>query len=140
MPSKQFVLFLIAGGLAAAVNFGSRIVLSHWLHYVPAIFIAYCFGMITAFLLNRFFVFSNAGNRLYQQIIWFVAINSIAVAQTILVSLLLAHHLLPAMQVEFHNETIAHAIGVAIPVITSYIGHKHLSFSSIKSKNKGHQG
>nr|WP_045771075.1 GtrA family protein [Xanthomonas albilineans] len=140
MPSKQFVLFLIAGGLAAVVNFGSRIVLSHWLRYVPAIFIAYCFGMITAFLLNRFFVFSNAGNRLYQQIIWFVAINSIAVAQTILVSLLLVHHLLPAMHVEFHNETIAHAIGVAIPVITSYIGHKHLSFSSIKSKNKGHQG
>ncbi len=134
--SRQFVLFLIAGGLAAAVNFGSRIVLSHWLHYVPAIVIAYCLGMVTAFLLNRLFVFSDAGNRLHQQVAWFIAINLAAVAQTIVVSLLLAHHLLPALHIDFHNETIAHAIGVAVPVITSYVGHKRLSFAATGASGK----
>ncbi|PTT64792.1 MULTISPECIES: GtrA family protein [Stenotrophomonas] len=128
--SRQFVLFLVAGGLAAAVNFGSRILLSQWLHYVPAIVIAYCLGMITAFTLNKLFVFSDAGNRLHHQVLWFIAINLAAVAQTIVISLLFARWVLPALGVDFHNETIAHAIGVAVPVVTSYIGHKRFSFAS----------
>jgi putative flippase GtrA len=128
--SRQFVLFLAAGGLAAAVNFGSRILLSQWLHYVPAIVIAYCLGMITAFTLNKLFVFSDAGNRLHHQVLWFIAINLAAVAQTIVISLLFARWVLPALGVDFHNETIAHAIGVAVPVVTSYIGHKRFSFAS----------
>lgn len=126
--SRQFVLFVVAGGLAAAVNFGSRIVFSQWLHYVPAIVIAYCLGMITAFTLNKLFVFNQASNRLHHQVLWFIVINLAAVAQTVAISLLLARWLLPALGIDFHNETMAHAAGVAVPVITSYIGHKHLSF------------
>lgn len=126
--SRQFVLFVVAGGLAAAVNFGSRIVISHWLHYVPSILIAYCLGMITAFTLNKLFVFNQARNLLRQQVLWFIAINLAAVVQTVAISLLLARWLLPALGVDFHNETIAHAVGVAVPVITSYIGHKRFSF------------
>ncbi|QNH18366.1 GtrA family protein [Xanthomonas sp. SS] len=129
VPSRQFVLFLIAGGLAAAINVGSRIVLSHWLHYVPAIVVAYCLGMITAFTLNKMFVFGETSNRFHQQVLWFAAINLAAVAQTIAISLLFALLLLPAMGIDFHSETIAHAIGVAVPVITSYFGHKRLSFA-----------
>jgi putative flippase GtrA len=126
--SRQFVLFLVAGGLAAAVNFCSRIAFSHWLHYVPAIVIAYCLGMITAFTLNKLFVFNEASNRLHHQVLWFIVINLAAVAQTVVISLLLARWLLPALGIDFHNETIAHAVGVAVPVITSYIGHKRFSF------------
>jgi putative flippase GtrA len=128
--TRQFLLFLIAGGIAAAVNFGSRIVLSRWLHYLPAIVVAYCLGMATAFLLNRTMVFHQSGNALKHQVTWFIIVNLAAVAQTIGISLLLARWLLPALGVDFHNETIAHAIGVAVPVVTSYFGHKHLSFSS----------
>lgn len=126
--SRQFVLFVVAGGLAAAVNFGSRIVFSQWLHYVPAIVIAYCLGMITAFTLNKLFVFNQASNRLHHQVLWFIVINLAAVAQTVAISLLLARWLLPALGIDFHNETMAHAAGVAVPVITSYIGHKRFSF------------
>lgn len=130
MITRQFLLFLIAGGIAAAVNFGSRIVLSHWIHYLPAIVVAYCLGMATAFLLNRTMVFQQSGKALKHQVTWFIIVNLAAVAQTIGISLLLARWLLPALGVDFHNETIAHAFGVAVPVVTSYFGHKHLSFSS----------
>lgn len=126
--SQQFFRFLAAGGLAAAVNFGSRIVFSQWLHYVPAIVAAFCLGLITGFTLNKLFVFNEAGNRLHHQVLWFIAINLAAVVQTILISLLFARWLLPSLGVDFHNETIAHAIGVVVPVVTSYLGHKHLSF------------
>lgn len=126
--SRQFLLFLAAGGLAAGVNFGSRILMGQWLSYIPSIVIAYVLGMITAFTLNKLFVFNKASNQLHHQVMWFVAINVAAVLQTLLISLLLARWLLPVLGIDFHNETIAHGIGVAVPVVTSYIGHKHFSF------------
>lgn len=126
--TRQFLLFLAAGGLAAGVNFGSRIALSQWMGYVPSILVAYAMGIITAFALNKLFVFNEASNALHHQVLWFITINLAAVVQTILISLFLARWALPTMGVDFHNETIAHGIGVAAPVITSYIGHKHFSF------------
>jgi putative flippase GtrA len=129
IASSQFLRFLVVGGFAAAVNFCSRIVLSLWLPYAPAIVIAYLFGLTTAFLLNRRFVFTGATNRLHHQMFWFVAVNALALAQTLLVSLLFADYLLPRFGISWHAETIAHAIGVVTPVFTSYVGHKRLSFA-----------
>ena len=128
--SRQFVTFLLAGGLAAGVNFGSRIALGHWMRYVPSILIAYLLGIVTAFTLNKTFVFKQANNRLRHQVLWFIVINLAALVQTILISLLVARWLLPLLRVDFLNETIGHAVGVMVPVITSYIGHKRLSFRS----------
>ncbi len=128
MISRQFLLFIIAGGIAAAANFGSRIALSNVMPYVPAIIVAYVIGMISAFLLNRRFVFDQASNALHHQAAWFVAINLLAVLQTLAVSLLLAHWLFPAIGMRFHAETVAHLVGVAVPVFTSYAGHKALTF------------
>ena len=122
------VKFLLVGGFAACVNFFSRIVLSVWIPYVPSIVLAYLLGMVTAFVMNRFFVFRNAKNALHQQILWFAAVNLAAVVQTIAVSLLLAKIVFPHVGFAWHPETIAHAFGVLIPVLTSYVGHKHLSF------------
>jgi putative flippase GtrA len=128
MKLPRFVLFLAAGGIAAVANFGSRIALSEVMPYVPAIVVAYCIGMATAFVLNRVFVFGDASNSMKQQATWFVIVNLAAVAQTVVISLLLARIVLPGMGIEQHAETIAHAVGVAVPVVTSYFGHKHFSF------------
>ncbi|MBB3834822.1 GtrA family protein [Xanthomonas codiaei] len=125
---RQVVLFLAAGGIAAAANFGSRIVLSHVLAYVPAIVIAYIIGMITAFLLNRAFVFKNPTNSVGAQVAWFVLINLFAVAQTVVISLLLSRWLTLWLPGRDTAETLAHAIGVVFPVFTSFVGHKYLSF------------
>jgi putative flippase GtrA len=128
MVSARFVKFVVAGGLAAVANFGSRILLSSVMPYVPAIVIAYCFGMTVAFLLNRLFVFGDAANRVQEQAVWFVLVNVMAVLQTVAISLLFARWIFPAMDMSFHAETIAHAIGVIVPVFTSYVGHKRLTF------------
>ncbi|PKV14756.1 GtrA family protein [Xanthomonas prunicola] len=133
MMSRQFALFLIAGGTAAAVNFGSRILLSHWLHYVSAIIIAYCLGMLTAFSLNKLFVFEGSDKHIHKQILWFVLVNIAAAIQTLLISLAFARIIFPYLAIDFHTETLSHGIGVAVPVVTSYIGHKYLSFSQKKT-------
>jgi len=125
------LLFLMAGGIAAGVNFFSRIALSHWLGYAVAIVIAYGLGMITAFVINRLFVFTTATNRLHHQVFWFVLVNIAAVLQTLVISLLFVHVVFPRISLQWHPETLAHAIGVAVPVITSYFGHKRLSFRSV---------
>ena len=126
--SRQFARFLVAGGIAALANFGSRIMLSHWIHYIAAIVIAYIIGMVTAFVLNRLFVFETSVNTLRRQSGWFILVNLAAVLQTLAISLLLTHIVLPYMNVQQHAETIAHGIGVIVPVVTSYLGHKHLTF------------
>lgn len=122
------IKFLLAGGFAAGVNFLSRILLGKWVPYVPSIVLAYLLGMATAFVMNRLFVFSDAKNALHHQIFWFVAVNLAAVVQTIAVSVLLASVVFPRIGFAWHPETVAHAFGVLIPVVTSYLGHKHLSF------------
>lgn len=130
MTDMQVVRFVAAGGLAAGANFGSRILLSHVFPYVMAIVIAYCIGMATAFILNRLFVFQRPTVSLQHQVLWFMLINLAAVAQTVLISVGLAYYLLPALGITRHTELLAHACGVAVPVVTSYFGHKHLSFRS----------
>jgi len=124
----QFLRFLLVGGFAAALNFGSRIVLSRWLPYAAAIVIAYLIGLVVAFLLNRRLVFTQHTRQLHHQMFWFVSVNAVGLTLTLFVSLLFAHYILPFLGVTWHMQEIAHAIGVATPILTSYIGHKHLSF------------
>lgn len=128
MKISRFVRFLAAGGIAAVANFCSRIALSEVLPYAASIVLAYCIGMATAFALNRLFVFSESSNPLSSQVKWFVLVNLAAVAQTLVLSLLFARVIFPYLGMAFHPETIAHAIGVIVPVLTSYIGHRKLSF------------
>lgn len=128
MIVPRFVRFLAAGGIAAAANFLSRIALSEVMAYVPAIVLAYGVGMLTAFVLNRAFVFTSAENPLAQQLQWFVLVNLLAVAQTVLISLVFARWLFPLAGMDWHAETLAHAIGVAVPVVTSYLGHRRWTF------------
>ncbi|OAX56563.1 GtrA family protein [Xanthomonas graminis] len=128
MTSRKFIKFLLAGGTAAAANFGSRILLGQVMPYTWSIVVAYLIGMLTAFVLNRMFVFEAASTGLRHQAIWFTLINIAAVLQTLACSLILARWIFPAMGMHFHPETLAHAIGVAVPVFTSYFGHKALTF------------
>ena len=126
--SRQFLAFLVVSGLAAAANVGSRVVFSIALPYTAAIVCAFCVGISVAFALNKLLVFREATQPLERQMFWFVLINLAALLQTLLVSLLLAHWLFPAVGFSTHADTVAHAIGVAVPAVTSFLGHRHLSF------------
>ena len=125
---SRFLRFLLVGGFAAGVNIGSRILFSQWLPYPAAICAAFVVALSTAFLLNRSFVFAQGADAVHVQAMWFTLVNFAALAQTLVVSLLLARWLLPALGVVHGAETIAHAVGVAVPIFSSYLLHQRLSF------------
>ena len=126
--SRQFALFLLTGGTAAVVNFGSRIFYNQWLSYSTSIIIAYVTGMLTAFILARLFVFTESTQGWQRSALIFTVVNLLAVAQTWGISVGLAYFILPGIGITRYALEIAHAIGIAFPVFTSYLGHKYWSF------------
>ena len=126
--SRQFVIFLVTGGVAAAVNFGSRILYNQWVNFSVAVVMAYLTGMVTAFVLARYFVFTESNQSMQRSALWFVVVNIVAVMQTWVISMLLAYYVLPRMGLTQFIAEIAHAVGVVVPVFTSYLGHKRFSF------------
>ncbi len=93
-----------------------------------SIVLAYLVGMTIAFILMRQHVFDARDRALGPQITKFASINLLAALQTLIISLLLARWVLPAFGVAEHAEAIAHFVGVLVPVVTSYFGHRMLTF------------
>ena len=127
VPS-QFLRYLAAGGIAAAANYFSRFAFSTWFAFETAVILAFFVGLTTGFVLMRQFVFGGAGKPLAPQAARYVLVNLVALVLTVGVSSLLARWLLPALGVDRHVEAIAHAFGVAVPVLTSYVGHRLATF------------
>lgn len=126
--SRQFFIFLLTGGTAAAVNFSSRILFNQWVGFSLAIILAYITGMITAFLLAKIFVFKESKQNIHHSLFFFCLVNLAAIIQTWVISMWLAYYFLPAIGLTEFVFEVAHVIGIAIPVFTSYIGHKRWSF------------
>jgi len=126
--SKQFVKFVLTGGLAALVNFVSRIILNLVLNFSISVVLAYCIGMCIAFILNKLFVFEEADNRMGRQAAMFVFVNVLAVLQMYIISVALAEWLFPYWNFTWYPHEVAHFIGISVPAITSFIGHKYLTF------------
>lgn len=128
LAANQFVGFIIIGGIAAFVNFSSRIIYNQWVNYSFSIFLAYVTGMFTAFLLMKTFLFTSSKQKNITSVFFFTMVNLAAVLQTWAISLVLQKHVLIQVGFNVYVNEIAHAIGIMIPVFSSYIGHKHLSF------------
>lgn len=133
---SEFSRFLLVGGIAAGVNFLSRLLLSDGLSlaYGWAVFDAYLVGMITAWLLSRLFVFAPSGRHPAHELLYFTLVNLAALAQVWGISVGLAEFLFPRLGFDFYPEEIAHAIGLAVPAVTSYFGHKYLSFRQVAGR------
>lgn len=127
----EFIQFLLVGGFAAGVNFLCRIGLNEFMSFRWAVFIAYLFGMLTAFLLSKYFVFEKSGKHHLHELRDFTLVNILAVIQVWLISVGLAEHLFPLVNYTFYANEVAHLIGLMIPAITSYFGHKYFSFKKV---------
>jgi len=125
---NEFFQFVLVGGLAAAINFISRLALSEFFSYRISIILAYLIGMLTAFLLSKYYVFENSGRAFNDELKDFTLVNIFAIIQVWFISVSLAEYFFPYISFNFHPEAVAHLIGLGIPAITSYFGHKYYSF------------
>jgi putative flippase GtrA len=129
MERARFTRFLLTGGVAAIVNLVSRYFLNFLISFASAVAVAYLFGMVTAYVLGRLFVFERSGRTVADEFWRFTVVNLFAAAQVWVISVGLGEYVFPASGFRWHPLDVAHLIGVAAPVFTSYLGHRHFSFA-----------
>lgn len=134
---REFLSFVAIGGLAAGVNFVSRFPIDYFTSFEVAVVLAYAIAMTTAFLLNRAFVFKASDGPWLRQYWRFLLVNLLALVQVFVVSVGLARFVFPAVGIAWHAEAIAHAIGLASPILTSYWAHKRYSFAAPRASAPG---
>lgn len=124
----QFVLFTIVGGIAALVNIVARILFNLITPFELAVALAFAVGLITAFVLNREFVFAVRGGNIAAQYWRFFVVNTVALVQVFAVSALLARAILPWAGWTWNTETVAHVMGVLSPILSSFVLHRNFTF------------
>ena len=115
------------------MNWLVRFPIERWIGFEAAVVVSYLVAMTTAFLLNRAYVFPATERHWREQYVRFGLVNLIALAQVFVVSVALARWLFPAIGFTWHAEAVAHAVGLASPVLTSYWGHKRFSFAPVEA-------
>lgn len=129
---RRFMLFIALGGCAAAVNWLSRFPLERVMPFAAAVVAAYMIGMVIAFTLFNRFVFPATPRPIADQIKFFVLVNIAGIAQVWAVSMGLVYWLFPALGVAGAlAEPLGHAIAIGVPTISSYFGHKFLTFRPV---------
>lgn len=126
---KQFYRFVATGAVAAAVNLVCRYILNFWMSFSLAVLLAYLCGMLTAYVLNRIYVFERSGRAVADELWRFTLVNLIAALQVWITSVVLASYILPALGIVHFRLEVAHVIGVSMPIFTSYFGHRYFSFA-----------
>lgn len=128
MITKRFFYFILVGGVSAGVNWGSCFIFLRFFDFSISVVFSYFVGMVMAFILMRGIVFKAQKKAIFPQVWKFILINAFALVQTLFISLALASYILPWTGVTSHPQALAHLVGVLAPVVSSYFGHKFLTF------------
>jgi putative flippase GtrA len=129
MQRHSFFAFLFIGAFSSLVNLLSRIAFGYFSSYEASIILAFPVALATAFVLNRIFVFKGRKGNLYGQFFKFLIVNLAALFQIFLVAQFFAYYILPMIGWYWQAETVAHAIGLVSPLLTSYWAHKFWTFN-----------
>jgi putative flippase GtrA len=125
---SQFSLFLLSGGCASLMNWGSRFLFSEYFNFQVSVVLAFFVGLLSGFILMRLFVFREPDGSMQSQVTKYLIVNMLALAQTFIVSIIFLKIINGSFESRDTAEATAHAIGVVIPVFTSYLGHKYFTF------------
>lgn len=121
--------FFFSALAAAAVNFFVRLLLDPFVGYYYAIVIAYIVGTVFAFYMYQRKVFGQGVRPLWQEIWLFIFVTLAAIAQTLIVSVVLVDHIFPTIHWVWYPKEVAHVVGMGVPMFSSFLGHKYLTFS-----------
>ena len=129
--SAQFLRFVLANSFAAGINIFTRFLGSLVMFDAWAVVAGFCAGLSTSYLLCRGFVFQTVRRASMAEVLRFTVINLLALALTWLVYHLSLQWLVSAQIGSATNQTLrtsAHALGVAAPVLFSFVAQKTFTF------------
>ncbi len=129
MVQHEFVRFLAVGGVAALLNWASRIVLSNWLSLEIAVVVAHLIGMVFAYLAGRTIAFKLQGGFSASEFGRFALVNVVSLAQTWIVTIGISRLVLGPMGFSDNWDALAHAAGIGSTAITSYFLHRQFTFA-----------
>lgn len=125
--TKQFLGFLLVGGVAALLHWLSRIMLSNWMSFSSAVVIAYLFGILTAFILNSFFVFPKSDKPKIKQARDFIFTN-LCFFPIAWIAAIGFNRLLQSFGISSYSELISHGIAVGLPMFATFLIYKFFAF------------
>jgi energy-coupling factor transport system substrate-specific component len=120
--------FIVAGGVASAVNWSTRFAASTIVSFQIALVVGAVVGMAVGFCLYRAWVFPHSSRPLHFQGGSFLAVNGTTAVFVFLVSisvdwLLRDYHLANQLR-----EGIAHAVGIGCGAPINFFGHRMITF------------
>jgi len=121
--------FILAGGLAALINWLVRFPLSYLMPFAGAVAAANVVGMVFGFVAYRLFVFPGSNRRLVHQLRGFIVVNLLSTLVVVSVSVILSSYILPLIGWRWQIEAISHAAGIAAGAVSNYFGHRQFSFA-----------
>ena len=130
--SRQYAVFLVVGGVAALLHWASRIALSFWLPFEVAVFLSYFIGLVTAFLLNRQYVFPRTNLALRVQVQRFILVNLIAMP-IVWITAVALYDVFWWVTDNWVREAVSHGLAVTVPAITSFIAYKFFAFTDYQA-------
>ena len=125
--SKQFIYFLIAGGLSALLNFSTRLILRPYFDIILSATFSYVVALIFAFFLYRKFVFPFSTVPIYLQGKKFLLIQVACMPIVILIFSLLSSFFI-SIGLGIYSEPVAHAISIGMPALITFLLYKLFVF------------
>ncbi|MFZ4804338.1 MAG: GtrA family protein [Synechococcus lacustris] len=129
--SRQFLRFLVANGIAALANIATKLATSFLIADPLAVLAGFCVGLGSSYLLCRNYVFQPSSGSQLLEAARFTGVNLAALGITYGTY----RQMLPLLQASAgldpgqpSTQTLAHAIGVAAPVIFSFLAQRTLTF------------
>ena len=128
--------FLIAGGIAALVNWLVRFPIELVVPYFAALLLATSIGMTCGFLLYRSWVFPGSTRSLADQIRDFILVNLTGQATMLGIATIVRQLLFVVEIGPFIAGAVAHALGIGAGAIVNYLGHRHLTFTAAPRRRR----
>ena len=126
--AAQFGGFVVVGLISTVCNLSSRYLFQTVASYEVALVGAYTVGVLSAYFLNHWFVFESAGASTLKGLYRFTLVNLAGIALGWVAAVVLYRHVFPAMRFQWHPDLVAHAVGIAVPVLPNYVAHRYWTF------------
>ena len=125
---RQFAAFALVGVVSTFCNLTSRYAFELIGTYEMALIGANAVGVLTAFVMNRWFVFLSNDERVLVEGARFLAVNLVGITVSWAVAVFLYRKVFPSLGIVWQSDLLAHAIGIFLPVIPNYFAHRWWTF------------